>query len=220
MKSLNIRLRGLVVGLALFVCISASAVTNDLVITSITRQNNCTTLTWNSHSAEFYTVQWTDNLTPPIFWRVAEVNVPSQGTNTVWSEGGCGQMLMAGVGGGSESVSEPAESADDSKQAEDKPAVPMVLPKDDAKQLLPLAIYPPGIDLTGYTIIWPDGSTEEWSEEIVEKWRESQRGNGPETDGGEDEGLAVEARFYRIVRTAVVGTVDGWSSAPMDIPRI
>lgn len=108
--------------LLVLAALSASAVTNDLVITSITRQNNCTSLTWNSHPGEFYTVQWTDNLTPPIFWRVAEVNVPSQGTNTIWWEGGCSQTLMAGGGEGESSGSEPAES-DDTKPADEKPTV-------------------------------------------------------------------------------------------------
>ncbi len=73
------------------------AVTNDLRITSITHiTNGCTTLTWISHTGEFYTVYSTTNLCPPIFWQVAEVNVPSQGTNTTWSEGDCGEMMMGG----------------------------------------------------------------------------------------------------------------------------
>ena len=47
-----------------------------------------------SHPGEFYTVFWTDHLIPPIFWRMAEVNVPSGGTNTSWSEGNCAEMMM------------------------------------------------------------------------------------------------------------------------------
>lgn len=195
--------------------LSASAVTNDLVITSITRQNNCTSLTWNSHPGEFYTVQWTDNLTPPIFWRVAEVNVPSQGTNTIWWEGGCSQTLMAGGGGSESSASDSAESQD-SEPADEKATIPMVVPKDESRPPVPLGIYPPGFDLTGYIIIWPDGSTEEWSEEVVEKWRESHRDDPQPEDGGEEN--TVEARFYRVVRTAVLGMVDGWSADSLQIP--
>jgi hypothetical protein len=76
------------------------AATNDLLITSITKQDDCVTLQWKSHPGEYYTVFWTDRLELPIFWRVAEVNVPSGGTNTVWTEGECSQSMMAGPGAG------------------------------------------------------------------------------------------------------------------------
>ncbi|MDH7502495.1 MAG: hypothetical protein QHJ82_07255 [Verrucomicrobiota bacterium] len=198
--------------------VSLSAVTNDLVITSITRQNDCTTLTWISHPGEFYTVYWTDSLNPPIFWRVAEVNVPSQGTNTIWSEGGCSQMLVAGGGVSESSSSAPAESEGTVEKADPKPSGPMVMPKDEKSPPLPLGIYPPGFDLSGSIIIWADGVTEEWSKEVVEKWRESQRQNEPATDGDDDGGLQVEARFYRVARTAVAGVVDGWGSPAIEIP--
>lgn len=78
----------------------ASAWTNDLRITSIVRTEDCTTLTWRSHPGEFYTVFWSDELQGlNTFWRVAEVNVPSGGTNTTWTEGACSESMMA-VGGG------------------------------------------------------------------------------------------------------------------------
>src|SRR4051812_30305563 len=67
---------------------------NDLVITSLAHNGNCTTLTWNSHTGEFYTVYSTTNLCLPIFWRVEEVNVPSGGASTTWSESDCGEMQM------------------------------------------------------------------------------------------------------------------------------
>jgi alpha-tubulin suppressor-like RCC1 family protein len=76
------------------------AATNDLVITSITKQSECVTLQWRSHPGEFYTVYWTDKLELPVFWRVAEVNVPSGGTNTAWSEGNCSESMI-GSGGSS-----------------------------------------------------------------------------------------------------------------------
>ena len=64
-----------------------------VVITSITRVEDCTTLTWANHPDEFCTVLATDSLTPPAVWSVARVNVFSQGTNTTWSEGGCSQQM-------------------------------------------------------------------------------------------------------------------------------
>ncbi len=78
----------------------APAWTNDLRITSITRVEDCTTLTWRSHPGEFYTVLWADELRGlNTFWRVAEVNVPSGGTNTTWTEGACSESMMAAGGG-------------------------------------------------------------------------------------------------------------------------
>ncbi|MBI5383145.1 MAG: hypothetical protein HZA90_00505, partial [Verrucomicrobia bacterium] len=53
------------------------AVTNDLLITSISRDGEFTTLSWTSRPGEFYTVYWTDELKPNPFWRVAAVGVPS-----------------------------------------------------------------------------------------------------------------------------------------------
>ncbi len=87
----------------------SSFATNDLVITSIARTADCTTLRWASHTGEFYTVYWTDNLVPPVFWRVGQANVPSGGTNTTWREGCCAgesMMMSRATSGGWESLSE------------------------------------------------------------------------------------------------------------------
>ena len=62
--------------------LAAGANSNDLRITAMTRDGDCTTLTWGSRPNEFYTVYWTDRMEPYPFWRIAEVNVPSGGTNT------------------------------------------------------------------------------------------------------------------------------------------
>jgi alpha-tubulin suppressor-like RCC1 family protein len=59
----------------------------DLRITSITRDGDCTTLTWVSQPREFYTVFSTDSLVPPVAWQVAAVNVSSGGDTTTWSVG-------------------------------------------------------------------------------------------------------------------------------------
>lgn len=79
--------------LALFSA-SLRAATNDLLITSITHLDGCTTLTWRSHPNEHYRVYWTDAMSDHPFWRVAAFCVSSGGTNTTWSEG-CENMMMA-----------------------------------------------------------------------------------------------------------------------------
>lgn len=86
----------------------SSFATNDLVITRITRTADCTTLHWASHTGEFYTVYWTDNLVPPVLWRVGQAHVPSGGTNTTWREGCCAgesMMMSRATSGGWESLS-------------------------------------------------------------------------------------------------------------------
>jgi hypothetical protein len=62
---------------------------------------------------------------------------------------------------------------------------------------MPLGIYPPGMDLTGSIIIWPDGSTDEWSEELLEKWKASQpvQGGAQMDSGG---GSEVDSDFFRV----------------------
>jgi hypothetical protein len=120
------------IGFGCGVLTSASAVTNDLAFTSITKQGDCVILEWRSHPRKYYTVYWTDRLELPIFWRAAEVNVPSGGTNTVWSEGECSQSMMAGTGSGGGGFAQPSAldtAADDGK---------------DYEYDVPDYLYPPG----------------------------------------------------------------------------
>ncbi len=162
---------------------SAFGVTNDLLITSITRQDDCVMLQWVSHAGEYYTVYWTDHLEPPIFWRVAEVNVPSGGTNTTWTEGNCSQSMMAGGGSGG-SKTPPALSAEQQEAFLEKY-------KDYS---VPDYLYPPGHPKA------PKTTTESKSE-------------GSSSSGGQMallSGPAAANKFYRVARTAVAGFIDGW----------
>jgi hypothetical protein len=77
---------GQVIAVMLYISIGIQAQEVPFTITEITRQNDCTTLTWASRPGEFYTVYWTDVLQPHAFWRIAQVNVPSGGTNTFWTD--------------------------------------------------------------------------------------------------------------------------------------
>jgi hypothetical protein len=163
---------------------TAFSVTNDLVITSITKQDECVMLQWKSHPGEYYTVYWTDRLDLPIFWRVAEVNVPSSGTNTVWTEGECSQSMMAGGGAGGSSP--PAALAEEQKAA---------LKEKYSGELVPDYLYPPGHPKAPKTTSTVKPAAE---------------GGG----GGESmallSGPATTNKFYRVARTAVAGFVDGW----------
>jgi hypothetical protein len=105
-------------------------------------------------------------------------------------------MMMSG-GGGNDSL-----LGSESDQKESQPTGPMAVPKDGSKAPMPLGIYPPGLDLSGYIIIWPDGSTDDWSTELVEKWRASRetQQDGPEP---EDAGGGPGCGFYRVVRVGI-----------------
>ena len=95
--------------------------TNDLVITSITRSGDCTTLKWLSHTGEFYTVYATEDLRLPIRWRAAAAFVPSGGTNTTWQEGCCSEsfsmMSRAASGGGASLSKQERQVLQESAQA-------------------------------------------------------------------------------------------------------
>lgn len=179
----------------------ASAATNDLVITSITRQNNCTTLNWRSHPGEFYTVYWTDAMSDRPYWRVAEVNVPSGGTNTTWYEcEGGGQMMM--MAGGGENGSAPTR--------------PRLTPEERAARLEELRAK--AKEMADYLMRMLQEAVER-----AAKLREERRSGRATTSangsgsmnlmlGGND--TNATARFYRVARTAVAGTVDGLPDVP------
>jgi len=99
--------------LILVLGLGSSFAANDLVITSITRIAECTTLQWASRTGEFYTVYATEDLQTPIRWRVAAPFVASGGTNTLWQEGCCGgefSMMSLSSGGSSLSKEELEEA--------------------------------------------------------------------------------------------------------------
>jgi hypothetical protein len=172
----------------------AEAATNDLVITSITRQGDCTTLTWRSHPGEYYTVYRAVSLQAPVFWQVAEVNVPSGGTNTTWSEGDCAESMVASA------PPPPAMSAEERAAFLEKF-------KDYET---PAWLYPPGHPKN------PDRSNP-----IKSPYRlELEKSGGLEAALALSGGSAAGAMFYRVARTAVVGTVDGSEDPPSGLTNI
>ena len=130
-------------------------------------------LSWPSVEGETNIVQYRPDLTTNSTWITLAANLPAA-TGTNWTvfvhsnQVACptGQIFGMKFNGGG-SGSEPLESE---SKGEDKPPVePMVMPKDGSKAAVPLALYPPGIDLPGYIILWPDGLAEPWPSEFAEK---------------------------------------------------
>ena len=204
MKTMKTLKRSIIGAVALFL---ASAV-HTFGIEGLKLTIHCpdVVLSWPSMEGETYMVQYRETLDTNSTWIWLTNALPAEvGTNlTVFVHSNrvdcpTGQifgMMFSGGGDGS------GESESEGQQENEKPTVPMVASKDESRPPVPLGIYPPGIDLTGYTIIWPDGSTDEWSKELVEKWRASQQveGGGPEP---EDAGGEPGCGFYRVVRTGL-----------------
>lgn len=89
------------------------------------------------------------------------------------------------------------------KEEDKQPAEPMVMPKDGSQKPVPLAIYPPGLELCGYVILWPAGSVDEWNAELAEKWQAVQREEQGDPQTEDSGGGDPSCGFYRVVRVGV-----------------
>lgn len=137
----------------------------------IERQCTNIVISWPSQGYEYYLIQNRSTFDPETPWMNLTNNYRANSTNrTTYTIYGVAAPCSGG-GGGS------LIASGDSGQS-----VPMVVPKDESRPPVPLGIYPPGMDLTGYVIISPDSWTDEWSVEVVEKWRANQQAKGgPQT---------------------------------------
>ena len=172
---------------AALLVLAAPFQTLGIVGLGIERQGTNIVISWPSQGHEYYLIQYRPTLDPATPWLNLTNNYPANSTNrttfTIYGVAG------APSGGTGESVVSGEKSA---------PALPMVLPEDGKTQPVPLEIYPPGIDLTGHLIIWPDGSTDEWSAELAQKWlalQQEQKDTQTEDNGGS---LPVESGFFRV----------------------
>ncbi len=164
-------------------------------------------LSWPSAEGETYIVQFRETLDTNSAWITLTNGLPAQtGTNLTTfihsnrvdcPTGQIFGMMFTGGGAGS------AETLIETKQAEAKLTEPMVIAKDGSKQPVPLAIYPPGIDLSGQLILWPDGSFDEWSAELMEKWSAAQREEKGDPQTEDSGGNNPSCGFYRVVRSGV-----------------
>jgi len=183
--------------------------TNDLRITSIVRTNDCTTLTWKSHPGEFYNVYWTTNLNGNPFWRVAAIHVPSQGTNTTWTECEAGEGMMMAGGGElstwSESKSMTYEEAKERIEA-NRPAYEATIRY--LEELLAEAAARPRV---GPGVLAGPSSNPQ-----TQSFAPDPPGDGGGTSTNE---FNPSYKFYRVARVAVTGFVDGWGQGLGTIPN-
>lgn len=181
-------------------------------IVGIGIEKDCTNvvISWPSQGYEHYLVQHRATLAAETPWTNLTNNYPANSTNrttfTVFA-------VAAPCDGGGESLMDGGESGI---------PFPLLVTKDGSKQAMPLGIFPPGMDLSGYIIVWPDGSTDEWSEELVEKWNANQQEGqgGSETEDSVDP--EVTSGFYRVFHipdwafTVTNYVYDGPQFFPMD----
>ena len=196
---------------------ATAATTNDLLITSISRDGDYTTLTWNSRPDEFYTVYWTDDLGPNSFWRVAAVNVPNGGTNTVWSEDGetlMSQTLVATAGGETTTLTS-EERTTLLAQAKARNQAQLEFLK---AQLLEMAARAAAHRAQLKAALDSGMSPAEAQAAVAsmetESWPSPPEGGG----GGGGTNVVTTAKFYRVARTAVAGIVDGWGATRGSVP--
>ncbi|MBI5383104.1 MAG: hypothetical protein HZA90_00300 [Verrucomicrobia bacterium] len=210
------------------------AVTNDLLITSISRDGEFTTLTWTSRPGEFYTVYWTDELKANPFWRVAAVGVPSGGTNTTWSEGGEDWLMSLQVPGRMSMAKAALTAAEMTARQEAMRANVAAGRAFLERQLEVLKAKAAEAqqrrlqrqaDLQAGRVSAESGGT--LAPKELTQFTESggtvleTMSSPPEPPGDPGEGgtnAPPTAKFYRVARMAVTGFVDGWGPGAVSKP--
>ncbi|MBI5384920.1 MAG: hypothetical protein HZA90_09565 [Verrucomicrobia bacterium] len=208
--------------------------TNDLLITAISRDGEFTTLSWTSRPGEFYTVYWTDELKANPFWRIAAVGVPSGGTNTTWSEGGEDWLMSLQVPGGI-SMAKAALTAEEmtarqeamranvaagraflERQLEELKARAAEARQRRLQRQADLQAGRVSVESGG--ALAPTELTQftESGGTVMETMSSPPEPPGDPGEGGTN--APPTAKFYRVARTAGTGFVDGWGPGAVSKP--
>lgn len=157
-------------------------------------------LSWPSVEGETYIIQWRETLGTNTPWVTLANYWPAESSTnfTTFTHSNRVECLSGEVFGRSSSE-------------KSQPDYPLVVSPNGSRPPVPLGLYPPGIDLTGNFILWPDGSANAWSAKLVAAWRSEQparRGDPQPQDAGSEE---PDTGFYRVVRQGVylVGITNG-----------
>lgn len=204
--------QGIVGAVALFL---ASAV-HTFAIEGLQLSVQCSNvvLSWPSTNDEIYIVQYRPTLDPGNSWQTLTSSLPSDiGTNLTFfihsnivQNPNCGGSFAAMGENGDGSASLEGGTSESTE--------PLALRADGSSTPVPLKLYPPGFDLSGFLIFDPVSS--EWfkgSPDITAALYLVGL-NGPEPqdgDGPGDEGTPPETGFYRVVRNGVhlIGITNG-----------
>lgn len=164
-------------------------------------------LSWPSTTGQTFLVEFRSTLDSATTWTELTNHYPASiGTNTTFihpERVPCSTSSFAGGGGESSGgTASPTVASDSSYEV-------LVMPNSKSSVPVPLNLYPPGMDLSGYILIWPDGLIEEWSKEFAEKYAIAQlEGRGePQTENGGGES-SVDSGFYRVIDVTPIARRD------------
>jgi len=177
----------------------------------LTLQCQDVVLTWPSVEGETYIVQYRPSLDTNSTWQTLTASLPAETgtTNTTFIHSNVVQMAQCANGdsfaplasSGSENslIAEPTEEA--------APPEPLAFPNNGAGEPVPLMLFPPGFDLTGYTIVDPLSGTVVSGAAFMQASSSLDPSDPPleEGDGGTNgvPEFDSETGFYRVVRNGV-----------------
>jgi hypothetical protein len=180
------------------VTVTLAATAPAFAVEGLGIERDCTNivLSWPSAGYEHYLIQHRATLALETPWTILTNYYPANSTNrTTYTVYG---------------VASPCDSGGSSLMSASKTSGatwfgPQVMQKDGSRAPVPLDLYPHGIDLSGQVILWPDGSTEDWTPELAESYAASRKlaqesFNGPQPQNGGDSGgeSTVDSGFYRV----------------------
>jgi hypothetical protein len=173
-------------------------------------------LSWPSAEGKTYIVQYRQTLNSPDGWQTLTSSWPADsGTNiTFFVHSNVVQNPSCGCGGGSFATMASGGNRMSLARlaAETLPPVPMAIPANGSGGAVPLALYPPGFDLTGFLIFDPTtGETVSGAGYSIQamssrntRMNDLEPMDGPVPENGDGGTLAEpETGFYRVVQDGV-----------------
>ena len=137
--------------------IHSSAITNTVIAISGTN----IVLYWPSYGYESYLIQYRQTLSVTDSWSQLVNAYPANGTNfTTYTLYGVVPPPASGGGGGSGSGGGSPPAPDIAMAGSAATNTPMAAPADGSGTAVPLELYPPGFDLSGFNIF--DPASGEW----------------------------------------------------------
>lgn len=160
-------------------------------------QNTNLVLSWPSPGGyQEYMIQYRTTLDPSTPWTVLTNNYFANSTNrTTYTIVGVVPPAPSGGGGGGGSTNPPPSPMSASLA---EPTEPMATRADGTGSIVPLALYPPGFDLSNFLIYdpvvsdWVSGATYDRQVPLLS------RTDGPMDGPGDDPGPGVTSGFYRV----------------------
>ena len=193
--------------LAVFVALVASSASVSAIEgLQISVQCPDVVLGWPSISGEYYIVQWRPTLNPSTPWVTLTNSLPADWT-TNWTVFVHSNQVQC-VSGGTNSVSgggddpPPVPSLAMIAMSTSQVSEPLVRRTDGSGSVVPLCIYPPGFDLSGFIILdpstgdWVSGSGYTTSQPFLNRLQ-------PNDPQPQDDPIPPDPGFYQVVKDGV-----------------